>query len=540
MSTYYKYAEQNANSQVNWADVSKNVSDMLNAEVEIREKKKTAYQEAFQKTLQENANSPQGKWQDGNRFTNDAAHDIMQQSLLNYRLFTSGQMNERDYTFSRQNLQNGTNTLFDLQRLYQANYDDRMQGLLTNKYQAMTGAEMEQVEGFKDFSTSKAIIDPYTGIVSIGKMVKNPTTGVLELSKDVVPVNVLKGKINTPIPAWDADGSINDIVSKMGKNEEFLYQAAGTMRAGTITKLLGLGALEGEYAKKDKDGKPLYPQFKDTIDTINKGINDAISSAFSNPYNISSVLTQNLGGKYNQDSFTYDKNVAASDKGKILLKIDATTGLSTLDKESPNFKAQEQEARDWVKGQMLSKMDAKRELTTTGTTPFAPRETEGEREAREGRKTAVADAQTIGALWGGSPAAIQKAVTRFRDMNPNILDVTRGRSGVSVTLVGPDGINQTRDISFYAPDGRTVLTQEEFIQSAAPLLAGNTNISDAISRGGYVKGAKFNPSSEASAKTKTQARTGTGLPPAPMTNKYLLGGSAPAGGGVGSKYNTQK
>lgn len=534
MSTYYKYAEQNADSQVNWADVSKNVSDMLKAEVEIREKKKTAYDEAFQKMNQEIANSPQGKWQDGNRFTNDAAHDIMQQNLINYRLFKSGQMNERDYTLARQNLQNGTNTLFDLQKSYQSVYDDRMQGLLSGKYQALTGSEMQQVEGFKDFSTSKAIIDPYTGMVNVGKMVKNPTTGVMELTKDVVPVNVLKGKIGTPIPTWDADGAINDIVGKMGKNEEFLYQAAGTMRAGTITKLLGLGALEGEYAKKDKDGKPLYPQFKDSIDNINKGINDAISSAFSNPYNITSVLTQNTG-KYNQDSYVYDEKIAANDKSKILLKIDPISGIGTLDPNGPNYKAQVQEARDWVKGQMLSKMDAKREMTTTGTTPFAPRETEGERVAREGKKTAVVDAQTIGALWGGNPTQIQKAITRFRDMNPNIMSVTRDENGVNVVMK-IDGVEQDRNLPFYGPDGR-VLSQIDFIESASNLLTGNPNLSDAVRRGGYLKGATFNPNTRASATVKTQSRTGSGLPAAPMTQKYLLGGSAPAEGGVGSKYN---
>lgn len=536
MSTYFKYAEQSADSQVNWAQVGKSVSDMLTEEVKIREQKKAAIDDAFQKDMQNLSSAPQGQWQDGNKFTNDYAHGLTQMQLNDYKLLKSGQMSVQDYTLRRQNYVNGTNTLFDLQKSYQNVYDDRMQGILSGKYQAMTGAEMAQVEGFKDFSNSRAVIDPYTGIVNIGKLVKNPTTGVMELSKDVVPVNVLKGKISTPIPAWEADKAINGIVDKLGENVEFLYSAASTMRAGTITKLLGLGALQGEYAKVGKDGKPLYPQFKDSIDNINKGLNDAISSAFSNPYNISSVLTQNTG-KYNQDSFTYDKELAKNDKSKILLKIDATTGLSTLDKESPNFKAQEQEARDWVKGQMLSKMDAKREMTTTGTTPFGPQASESDKERATAGRNAVVDAQTIGTLWGGSPAAIQKAITRFRDMNPNIMGVTRDSNGVSVTLIGPDGIQQTRDISFYAPDGRTRLSQEEFIQSAAPLLAGNTNITDAISRGGYIKGATFNPNTKAESTVKTQGRAGAGLPAAPMTQKYLLGGSAPAGGGVGSKYN---
>ena len=40
MATYYKYAERSADSQVNWAEVGKGISDMLADEVKIREEKK--------------------------------------------------------------------------------------------------------------------------------------------------------------------------------------------------------------------------------------------------------------------------------------------------------------------------------------------------------------------------------------------------------------------------------------------------------------------------------------------------------------------
>ena len=40
MPTYYKYAERSADSQVNWAEVGKGISDMLADEVKIREEKK--------------------------------------------------------------------------------------------------------------------------------------------------------------------------------------------------------------------------------------------------------------------------------------------------------------------------------------------------------------------------------------------------------------------------------------------------------------------------------------------------------------------
>ena len=40
MATYYKYAERSADSQVNWAEVGKGISDMLADEVKIREEKR--------------------------------------------------------------------------------------------------------------------------------------------------------------------------------------------------------------------------------------------------------------------------------------------------------------------------------------------------------------------------------------------------------------------------------------------------------------------------------------------------------------------
>ena len=405
MSTYYKYAEQSADSQVNWADVSKSVSDMLKTEMELREKKKAAYQEAFNSDMKTLSEAPQGKFQDGNKFTNDFAHDMMKQQLIDNRLLKSGNMSPQDYTLRRQKYVNGTNQIFDLQKAYQEASPDRMQGILSGKYQALTNANMAQIEGFKDFASSKAIINPYDADISIGKMKPNPKTGVMELTKDVIPVNILKGMILTPIPTWDADGAVNTVIDKLGDNVEFLYDAASKTQAGTITKLIGLGALEGEFNKKDKNGNPLFPQFGDSIANINKGLEDSIDSFFSNPYNITSVLTQNLGGKYNDKSYVYDKDIVDKDPSKILLKIDPVSGLGTLDKDSPNYDAQVKEARAWVKGQMLSKMDSKRELSTTATTPYGPQRQQWQDENARGDAEKLDAAGAWNKLYTGRTAA---------------------------------------------------------------------------------------------------------------------------------------
>ena len=49
MATFYKYAERSAESQVNWAEIVKNMTDMLRDEVALREEKKAAIDEATRK-----------------------------------------------------------------------------------------------------------------------------------------------------------------------------------------------------------------------------------------------------------------------------------------------------------------------------------------------------------------------------------------------------------------------------------------------------------------------------------------------------------
>jgi len=61
MATFYKYAERSAESQVNWAEIGKNMTDMLRDEVALREEKKAAIDEATRKYAEQLSNAPQGE-----------------------------------------------------------------------------------------------------------------------------------------------------------------------------------------------------------------------------------------------------------------------------------------------------------------------------------------------------------------------------------------------------------------------------------------------------------------------------------------------
>ena len=442
MATYYKYAERSADSQVNWAEVGKGISDMLADEVKIREEKKAAIDKStreFQQTLQ---NAPQGQFQDANKFTNDYAHSMMEQQMIDTKLLKSGKMKLQDYTLRRQNYIDGTNTLFDLQKLYQENYRQKMEGVQTGEFQPLTGANMASVEGFGDFSKSKAVIDPATGVVNVGILEPDPNNqGVMRLTNDVVPVNVIRGKILTNIPAFKVEEAMNSTVKTLGNRIKVLQEIATQTKAGSITKLTG-GAIDS--AK--------YPQFKDDVDKFNKAVDETVKSYFADPYHLSSVLTMQVGN-YDGTSFTYDKELAKKDPSKLLLKINPSTGLGILDESGAHYKAQEKEAQDWVKTQLLAKMDNKVEVDLGGFTPQPRQPSQYEYERADAKKTASVFGENISNLMTGNPAQTQAALDYFEAI-PNVEKVEKNKDVITVTIRGKDGESFTKPFKLNETNAR--------------------------------------------------------------------------------------
>lgn len=364
----YKYAERDASNETNWAEVGRSVSGMLLETNRLRQEKKDAYDESTRQAMNDLAYAPQGENQDANDFINNYAHDMISQKKIDNDLFKRGQMSERDFTLKMQNQMDGTNQLFDIQKLYQDKYKEKMDGVTSGKLQAMNIFNMGMVEGYGDFNNSKATINPYDGTVGIGLMENKIIDGktVRVLSKNIAPVNVIRGKILHDVPTFDVDLATTNTVKNFGTRKDVLYQAATVSRAGTITEFLGV------------DSMKKHPEFAGTIKSMNDAIDNQIGSYFSNQYNLSSVLTENLG-KYDSTSFTFSKEEAAADKSKILVKVDPNTTMTTLDDKGPNYEAQKKEAAAWVRTDMLSKMDSEKSIKTTSQNQL--QETAEQREA---------------------------------------------------------------------------------------------------------------------------------------------------------------
>lgn len=429
--TYYKYAERDADAEVNWGVIGKNLSDVFTETNRIREEKKAAYDQQTRENLSNLAAAPQGENQDVNNFTNNYVDIMTKQIQMDEKLFKSGQMKEKNYRIRRQNYVDGTSQLFDLSTLYQEEAAKTMKGIDDGTLQsALTINNMASVEGVSNFNNSTATIDTLgDGRVGVAFYENKIIDGkqVRVLSKNAVPVTVMKGKILHKPLKFQVDATTTAFVDGLGTRKDVLYKAADLSHAGTITELMGPDFLN---TLKDPVDIKIVTDMKDSIAA-------QVDSYFTDPYKLTSILGDELG-TYDSNSFTYDKDEAASDSKKILLKINPITNLPTIDDKGPNYKSQKKEASEFVTKQIYSKMDNERSIKPTTQIQLQERrpKTELETQDSKNREDARALAEQVANAITGDPNKVDSALKYFRTQG---IDLERNPPGK------PKGIYITTD-----------------------------------------------------------------------------------------------
>lgn len=356
--TYYKYAERDVDSQINWAEVGAQTSGMLLEVNRVREEKKDALAQAQRESLNNLMESPQGKNQDLNGKINEFAHNMMEQKKIDYDLLTRGQMSVRDYTLKVQNQMDGTKRLFDITKTLQETRQVTLDGIADGTLQ--TGINVfnrGMVEGYQDLSNLDINVNAPDGSINLGMYEDKVIDGkkVRVLNKNIANTNVILGKVAQTVPTFYVGKSNDDYVKGLGTKKDYWYDAATTAGAGTITEMTGVQFLKNLTRPSDIA----------IVKNINDSINNQIGSYFSDEYKLMGVLTENLG-RYDSNSFTFNKDIADADPNKILVTVNPSTNMTSLDTTGKNYKKQYDEAAEYVRTDILAKMDAKRDLSTTG------------------------------------------------------------------------------------------------------------------------------------------------------------------------------
>ena len=301
-NTYFKYAERNAENRINWADVGKDMTDMLADEARVRGEKKAAIETDFREFGKTLAESPMGESQGFNEFTTDYADSAQEYSLMVNNMLKSGDLKLRDYNNIQANLKQGTSEAFSIAEDYNKAYEGMLERGEIDPETGLPSAQLlEQyvlgtVQGFGNYSNHRLWINPTSGRVSLGTTRTDEETGEVTMDRDTgsfIAVNALRNRTRAQYDTYD-----------LNKINAARVDTLGT----TIDAVMSGGVKTREKALENASVRQVLDDFADATVAI--------------PTNVSSILTNSLGtnpangGLY---GFTDNPAEAAADENLILL-----------------------------------------------------------------------------------------------------------------------------------------------------------------------------------------------------------------------------
>jgi hypothetical protein len=404
MATYFKYAERSADSQVNWAEIGKNMTDMLREENRLREDKKAAIDAASREFGETLANAPQGEHKGNNQWALEYADSASQYMLMQDRLLKQGLLKPKDYMIARQNIMDGTKQAFNLSKEFQSTYAKKMERYKKGESQDLELWLNAQAEKFGDFTKSQLYINPTNGTVSVAMKERQEVDGkeVFVMNKnpnEFATINSLRNSIAGTYDKYDTNAVTTAFAESVGKEK------TSTIVFGTLSKGGSITTIEDITSRTDldADGKTVMFKFLDAE-------NQMITAALENPYNRLSVLTntKKFAPNGKQYTFTYDEADAKANPEKVLIKIDPASGQPTPEFNDEQMKVSNEAMRTEVR----AKYNYEKAISATGQ---AQRQDEPEWKTKQkaADEEAAAAAGAWNQLYTGKTAADKRAATEI-------------------------------------------------------------------------------------------------------------------------------
>ena len=414
--TFYGYAEREADSFVDWSQIGKDITTMLQTEVQLRENKKQALEDATRAYEEQLANAPQGEYTDANEYMSNFSNDATQAMLMQERLLKSGQLKVKDYVLARDNLVSGTDQMFKIAEEYQTAYSEGLKRWKNEESSYREFWQLSQAEGLANFQNTRAMINPTNFKVSIAKMMKNKD-GVYEMSKDpndFMTVNELRNRLQGKFDKFDLKGETQAAVSTLGDMEEVIVSAA-KYEGGINTIIKNSDAKKGNY---------YLPGDEQMVNGYKKWETNTIKSFMSNPNNTMSLLTDfNIKSKDGQQiEPTYNYEQFKNDKTGRYVYLDTSKGS----KEGvPVFKPeQEKQVEEALRTNIRAQIDVKATASTSNRafTPTATKEFKEEMKQKRNKIDTYMRHWVNMSKFGSNASASQAANDALIGNNPIVDD----------------------------------------------------------------------------------------------------------------------
>jgi hypothetical protein len=401
MATKVGYIRQDPTEAINWAEVGANFSGILKEEARVREEKKAEIDRATREMERVLKDSPMGDSKNMNEWSLKYASDAQQQLLMVNTLLKSGQLKPKDYTIIRQNLADGTDQAFTLVQEYQDEYADKMARMKAkfgdvgpDGKPIVPSQELEQflmgtAEGFGNFNASELVINPTSGNVMVG--FRNENGEIDSDPNKLVGINNLRNRIKGKFDLYDMQGAITKAKAETFGQFQQIDAKLGTLyQKGLIATISG-PAFRSPSNIADMVAKGYITAEEGKLIGMQAKTEDLwAESQLSNVYNVTSLLTNNLGGiAPNGQPYKFTFKADEEDENTILLQ--QVDGAVVPNFESEIGQAHRQTAKDGLLAATRGALDVTvAGQAVSGTTPPQQQQWQAERGDKKKEEASLA------------------------------------------------------------------------------------------------------------------------------------------------------
>jgi|TARA_Y100000289_G_scaffold54142_1_gene56434 hypothetical protein len=462
MATKFGYIERQATNNINWDAIGKQVVSNLQLEAQVRQEKKDAIDAASREEADRLRNAPQGESLTINEFTLSYANDAQQLLLQQDKLLKAGLLSPKDYAVVRANLNESTNTMFALTEEYQAEYERKMERYKNNESSELEAFQMESVEGLANINSSKALINPDSGVVSIGLWEDGSMDGD---PSSYATVNELRNRIKSEYDRFNSNEAVASNVQTLGG-----YEWAEVIKGS------GGGDINQVISNMDQTQREGYEDWEKNV----------ISSMTSNPFNVASMLTDEIdqteaGAAF---KFTWDKEAFENDETGTLIFLDRSedpTGVPVMQD------SQLEMVDEYLKNKVRNQLDVEQSVAISSIAHTPRRPVDYGRLDKNDRQDQAMN--LFGQLYYGTQEEKEVAAQSLRGLNSNIASIdATNPNGIRITYKDGSqepinyGDNQEdfiiRGVNFALSENDKILDIEESVRRSGldPNLSLNTSI----------------------------------------------------------------
>lgn len=480
MSAYYKYAEREAASVIDWSKISQSLVKTLKDESDRREKLKAEIDENSFKFGEDLNNAPQGEYKNQNTWILDAADKGQQTRLMQDRLLKSGDLSLNQYLTMRRNTESSFKELFAVSKEYQEEYKSKMDRYRENKSSKAEGDLMKTIESLANFTNTDAYINPTSGVMNLSR--KELVDGVYKPTGGYVSVQALRNRLKVNVDKVQTEEFTAD-VNTLGETV-----ISNIRRVDGMNRLLEVEKTKDPTIRKALEDDP-------EIGTYVSWENSKVDEYLANPYKTLSILTDYVGKNAKGETFelTFDEEAFNNDKsGRLYLMKDDGSGVL-----QPTFKKEQQEmVGKHIRNEYRNMIDRERTISVEAE-PDRYRPSVAEMEYADAKGQAKKDDETmatmLGYLYYGDNRQVDAASTYYRGLNSKINSVKRDGNEVRITYIDGTSVG----IPLKDANGN-VLSQEDFIKQATEL-HGQKDVSRLLKTQAYDPAKRYNPFSKGGA-----------------------------------------